>query len=117
MPTESKIYTYYAIRHIPTGWLMPAYSKKIGKAFTKTEPMDPMTHAPRLFTNKRAAFNALSWWIRGWAHPKVRFGYTFEGQEDAQFWIESEMPDIRGELGMVPRHKADFEVIEMSLCF
>lgn len=114
---SEQIYTYYVIRHKPTGWLLPAPTRELDLIdFTRSEPIDPSVRAPRLFTNRRAAANAMSWWLRGWTHPKVRArGYIFRGQDYTLHGIDSVMPDIDGELKKVPRRKEDFETAEVTI--
>ncbi len=53
---------YYAIRHRPSGYFLPAQGSW---GFTRTEPLHPSKAPPRLFIGKGRATQALDWWLRG----------------------------------------------------
>lgn len=59
---------FYAIRHKPTGFLMPNAngSRGSGSGFTWIEPDEWGT--PRLFTTVGDASRAATWWAKGQAY-------------------------------------------------
>lgn len=85
--------TFYVLRHVPTGKLMPSFKGRAGGTY-----VDPFNSkdAPRLFTTPLAAKNALAWWSEG----RVRV------QRDADFGNE-----IVGVTPVEGREASDWEVI------
>ena len=74
---------YFAIRHIPTGRLLPNPRGRGGRGGTFTEFDDE--GVPRLFEKRTSAEQALRWWLGG----KVVVGQTqdFEGYVDEDWRI------------------------------
>lgn len=90
---------YYAIKHKPTGFFMPQADKSRGKGYTHHVPLDPLKHAPRLFVKKRAANDALRWWLLG--HTSV---LRFEDGDET--WSTDPDADRKAE---------DMEVVELQV--
>lgn len=88
---------YYAIRHKPTGFYLPATQKRRG--FTHDEPMDPKVIPPRLFPKKRSASSALDWWLDGLTS-------VFHDGEGGEDWKTEKVESRRPE---------DMEVIKLHL--
>lgn len=66
---------FHAIRHKPTGQLMPArITRSASRGWTHWNPNRPhaeQSRAPRLFDTERAANNAVTQWLKGpvvWKH-------------------------------------------------
>jgi len=57
--------TFWAIRHKPSGFFLPARDKKRRGGYTHDEPRDPKIYAPRLFPKRTAAHLALKHWLDG----------------------------------------------------
>lgn len=79
----------YVIRHKPTGFMLPAGHK----GFTFDKPEDPSKVLPRLFNSRRAAANALWYWLAG---PAVidydeETGRTYAGATFDPNRIEADM--------------------------
>ena len=92
---------FFAIRHKPSGYFLPAYAKRHGR--TNAEPTDAL--APRLFMKAHHAKAALDWWLLG----VVTLSYRTD-------W-ESGYTETRG-LDIEPRadRKADdMEVVAITL--
>lgn len=95
--------TFYAIKHKPTGFLMPSGR---GRGFTHDEPEDPNVIPPRLFRRKQDAQSALNHWLAG----RLRVSHTrtgdWFGSDDRETWEYEADPCRRAE---------DMEVVEMFL--
>lgn len=67
---------FYAIRHKPSGMLMPL----VHRGSTHLHLPWGLHSPPRLFTKERSAVVALSWWLKGVVSPSYRTdwesGYT-----------------------------------------
>lgn len=57
--------SFFAIRHIPTGFFLPEPKGAMGRGGSWTEPTDPNKEDPRLFRSERSANSALTQWLRG----------------------------------------------------
>lgn len=83
--------TYYVLRHVATGRVMPALMSRSGRggwSFWNPASVDRSEHghghgtAPRLFETLRSAQNARSAWAQGY-HKRVAWsGYDWEGIPD-----------------------------------
>lgn len=62
--------TLYAIRHVPTGFFLPAAKGKGGNGGSFVEPVDPEKESPRFFPKERNAKQALAAWLKGHHVPK-----------------------------------------------
>ena len=87
----------FAIKHKPTGGFLP----ETGGGYTHSEPCTYLI--PRLFTTKKGACCALTWWLKGWtsvAHTRDYFG------EYDETWQTEHI---------LERKAADMEVIPLTL--
>jgi hypothetical protein len=55
----------YAIKHKPTGFVLPKPTDRGGRGGSYVEPADPGSCIPRLFMNERSAKSALGQWLKG----------------------------------------------------
>lgn len=55
----------YAIRHVPTGFFLPAAKGKGGNGGSFVEPVDPDKVSPRFFPKESNAKIALTAWLKG----------------------------------------------------
>ena len=67
------IQIYFCIEQLSTGLHLPSPGRKFG-GFTSQEPTDK--RPPRLFMTKRGAPYALTWWLKGICHVKIRTSCT-----------------------------------------
>ena len=94
-----KTFTFYAIKHIPSGKFLP--ESKHG--YTHVDPTDKVP--PRLFTKKRNAQVALTFWLKG----KFVEHWSQGGYYDPD-------PELYYDAEPVPgRKKEDMKVVEMVL--
>ena len=89
----------YAIRHIPTGKLMPVTRHARGSSYWTPDKVTPQG-VPRLFPTRRGATNAMTAWLQG---------------EWVPVWDQED-----GCIGAVPekrpeRKKGDVEVISLMV--
>ena len=101
--------TMWAIRHKPTGFMLPNPKGHSGRGGSFVDPQDPKEIHPRLFISQLAAKRALIAWLRG----KHEGDYDFEYNE----WnCKSYRVCVGYVVVPVPSRKAeDMEVIEIKL--
>ncbi len=92
---------FYAIRHIPSGFLIPAGGKG-RRGHTHQEPS--ATQPPRLFKDFHRANRALECYVQGkWIETTI---YSYEGEPDASG------PEPKRSTARIPK---DFDLIEVWL--
>lgn len=109
---------YFAIRHIPTGKLMPAaIFRSNSRGYSHWEPtgiagLGGCTEAPRLFPSLRAASISLVYWLKGpWGPRMKKADYSSWGEhEEYQAGIEPTTPENK-----IPRIPSDMEIIAFNL--
>lgn len=57
--------TWYVIKHIPTGKIIPCASGKMERGGSWVEPEDPKVALPKVFSEKRYAKGWLTSWLKG----------------------------------------------------
>jgi hypothetical protein len=83
---------YFAIKHKPTGKLMPQIPRGQKAGGTRVELQDK--GPPRLFVNETAAKNALRWWLGGVV--TVSCYQNYEGDYD-EGWQVTPKPERKAE--------------------
>ena len=91
--------SYFAIRHKPTGNYMPV--ARGGSTGISAYTLERGRHPPRLFTTRKGAQCALTWWLDG---EQVAV-YAEDGWGGHTGWRTDHKTD---------RHKADVEVVEVT---
>ena len=101
--------TMWAIRHKPTGFMLPNPKGHSGRGGSFVDPQDPKEIHPRLFITQLAAKRALIAWLRG----KHKGNYETEYSE----WDGEPYSVCIGYVVVaVPSRKAeDMEVVEIEL--
>ena len=92
---------FYAIRHIPSGFLLPAGGKG-RRGHTKQDPS--ATRPPRLFTEMAFAARALKCYVQGKWKDRATQGYDGE-------WDYGGPEPMKG----TERQAKDFDVVEVWL--
>lgn len=111
----------YAIRHAPTGNLMPARMfRQAGSGWSWWEPTEtrpgylPHDTHPRLFFTRASAANALGQWLRGPLQKReVGRGYMSWGEEDSRTEVgaaEHDPLDL-----YPPRRREDMVLVPFTL--
>ena len=103
------IRTMWAIRHKPTGFMLPNPKGHNGRGGSFVDPQDPNEIHPRLFISQLAAKRALIAWLRG----------KHEGDYDVEY-SDYDGKSYRVCVGYVvvpvPSRKAeDMEVVEIEM--
>lgn len=95
----------YILRRKKDGVIMPNFKGRAGGTYV--DPDDPETHdgLPRLFASKKAAENALVWWVKGKARVLMQSFDTFDPPEPAGLYSDA----VEG------RSAADWEVVPVGL--
>ena len=57
--------TFYCIKHIPTGKIIPCANGRMDRGGSWVEPTDFNKEPPRIFTEKRYAKGWLTSWLKG----------------------------------------------------
>ena len=103
----------WAIRHKPTGNLMPqSSSKRHGYTHDEPVPMENSNWCPRLFGRKQDASTALPWWLKG-ETSAIRSGGPHTnvwGEDDDDYGV-----DWRAHKPEVERKAEDMEVVRLKL--
>lgn len=94
--------TFWAIRHIPTGKLLPCAYGRQGRGGSHLEPADPRFELPRLMKSKKQAMNVLNAWLRGKTIAR-RWGDGIDFEEE----IET--------IPQAHRVREDMEIISVNL--
>lgn len=75
---------FYAVRHRPTGGLLPARTSQARmngpRGYTNDEPST--TLPPRLHATAGAARRALKWWLKGPLHREIIRTGSWDGVDD-----------------------------------
>jgi hypothetical protein len=95
----------YVLRRKSDHKLMPNFKGRAGGTYV--DPDDPSTHdgLPRLFASKKAAENALVWWVKGKARVVMQSFDVFDPPEPAGLCSDA----VEG------RSAADWEVVPVGL--
>jgi len=114
--------TLYAIRHVPTGKLMPARIFRMSSGgYTYWEPTDPEPNGyggynplvPRFFCDKQSAALAVSCWLKG---PYVRnYRSTNAWDEEPDEYPAGSKPSPSAAVGKPPRNPGDLEIVTFTL--
>lgn len=98
--------TYWAIRKRGTSLYLPPNNRGAARGFSFSEPTDPQTAPPRLFTSDAAAKTALSMWVKG-RQSRTLGDYGFLKE-----------PGHTPEIAIAPaveRLRRDYEIVEITM--
>lgn len=84
----------FAIRHKPTGYLIPVAKGYRGRGGSHVEPCDPKIHRPKFFNSRASAKG----WVTGWLKGKITVStyQTYEGDWDEK-WTVTPVPSRKAE--------------------
>ena len=101
--------TMWAIRHKPTGFMLPNPKGHSGRGGSFVDPQDPKEIHPRLFITQRAAKRALIAWLRGRHEGAYDFEYSDYDNKSYQVCVGYVVVPV-------PSRKAeDMEVVEIEM--
>lgn len=107
--SKSDIRSMWAIRHKPTGFMLPNPKGRSGRGGSFVDPQDPKETHPRLFFTQLAAKRALIAWLRGKHEGNYEMEYDEWSGKGYQICIGYVVVPI-------PNRKAEeMEVIEIQL--
>ena len=98
--------TYYCIRHIPSGKIIPCANGRMDRGGSHVEPSDPDEHLPKVFSAPRYAKGWLTTWLKGAVVHSSGYD-SFSGE----YYEETEL---------VPkphRKREEYEIITLSFLF
>ena len=99
----------WAIRHKPTGFMLPNPKGHSGRGGSFVDPQDPKEIHPRLFTSQLAAKRALIAWLRGKHEGAYDFEYSDYDNKSYQVCVGYVVVPV-------PSRKAeDMEVVEIEM--
>lgn len=100
----------FAIRHKPTGKLMPVPTGKNGSGSSYWEPAEQAEGLmPRLFPLRRSAAGALTQWLRGMHKPVTEFERDETFSPCYEITIGTEVEPVPGRIA------SDMELVEFTL--
>ena len=103
------IRTMWAIRHKPTGFMLPNPKGHSGRGGSFVDPQDPKEIHPRLFITQLAAKRALIAWLRGKHEGAYDFEYSDYDNKSYQVCVGYVVVPV-------PSRKAkDMEVVEIEM--
>ena len=91
----------FAIRHKPTGWLMPRGNGRGGRGGTFQTP-EPISERTRLFATEGGAKAALRWWLAGEAHVVYVNSDCFEEAADEDWRTVRKPERVADDMEIVP---------------
>ena len=101
--------TMWAIRHKPTGFMLPNPKGHSGRGGSFVDPQDPKEIHPRLFITQLAAKRALIAWLRGKHEGAYDFEYSDYDNKSYQVCVGYVVVPV-------PSRKAkDMEVVEIEM--
>ena len=101
--------TMWAIRHKPTGFMLPNPKGHNGRGGSFVDPQDPKEIHPRLFITQLAAKRALIAWLRGKHEGAYDFEYSDYDNKSYQVCVGYVVVPV-------PSRKAeDMEVVEIEM--
>ena len=101
--------TMWAIRHKPTGFMLPNPKGHSGRGGSFVDPKDPKEIHPRLFITQLAAKRALIAWLRGKHEGAYDFEYSDYDNKSYQVCVGYVVVPV-------PSRKAeDMEIVEIVL--
>ena len=101
--------TMWAIRHKPTGFMLPNPKGHSGRGGSFVDPQDPKEIHPRLFITQLAAKRALIAWLRGKHEGAYDFEYSDYDNKSYQVCVGYVVVPV-------PSRKAeDMEIVEIIL--
>ena len=101
--------TMWAIRHKPTGFMLPNPKGHSGRGGSFVDPQDPNEIHPRLFISQLAAKRALIAWLRGKHEGAYDFEYSDYDNKSYQVCVGYVVVPV-------PSRKAeDMEVVEIEM--
>ena len=99
----------WAIRHKPTGFMLPNPKGHSGRGGSFVDPQDPKEIHPRLFITQLAAKRALIAWLRGKHEGAYDFEYSDYDNKSYQVCVGYVVVPV-------PSRKAeDMEVVEIEM--
>ncbi len=99
--------TWYVIKHIPTGKIIPCANGRMDRGGSWVEPADPKENLPKVFTEKRYAKGWLTTWLKGSVETHMSRDYE-SGIVD----------DIRNEIVPQPHRKRhEYKIVPVSFRF
>ena len=99
----------WAIRHKPTGFMLPNPKGHSGRGGSFVDPQDPNEIHPRLFISQLAAKRALIAWLRGKHEGAYDFEYSDYDNKSYQVCVGYVVVPV-------PSRKAeDMEVVEIEM--
>jgi hypothetical protein len=99
----------YAIRHKPTGFMLPEPTGRQNRGSSHTEPVDCTNELPRLFQSELAAKRSLTQWLRG-KHIAV-MGTEYDDFSGRAYTYQ-ECTEV---FPQPHRKREDMEVVEITL--
>lgn len=96
--------TYYCIKHIPTGHVIPCANGRLDRGGSWVEPVPANACLPRVFTQKRYARGWLTGWLKGAVAQHVHAD-----------WETGYVDDVRNVVVPKPHRKRDeYKIVTIS---